>query len=90
MTANGLLQIGIYLGILVASRPLGAFAACRVSARGSTGARAGRAPRHRLSGVRRTGMTWKTYALAMLLFNALGLVVVYLLSQDVLPLNPQD
>ena len=36
-------------------------------------------------------MTWKTYAVAMLLFNALGLLVVYALQrlQGVLPLNPQ-
>ena len=36
-------------------------------------------------------MGWKTYALAMLLFNFAGLLVVYLLQrlQGVLPLNPQ-
>jgi K+-transporting ATPase ATPase A chain len=36
-------------------------------------------------------MTWKTYAIAMLLFNIVGLVAVYLLQrfQGVLPLNPQ-
>src|SRR5262249_2263372 len=36
-------------------------------------------------------MDWKRYALAMLLFNAAGLVVVYGLQrlQTVLPLNPQ-
>ena len=36
-------------------------------------------------------MNWKTYAMAMLLFNLVGLIVVYLLQrlQGVLPLNPQ-
>ena len=36
-------------------------------------------------------MGWKRYALAMLLFNLIGVVVVYLLQrlQGVLPLNPQ-
>ena len=36
-------------------------------------------------------MNWKTYAVAMLLFNLFGLIVVYLLQrvQGVLPLNPQ-
>ncbi len=36
-------------------------------------------------------MTWRTYAVAMLLFNLVGLLVVYLLQrfQGVLPLNPQ-
>jgi potassium-transporting ATPase potassium-binding subunit len=37
------------------------------------------------------GMDWRTYALAMLLFNIAGLLLVYLLQrlQGVLPLNPQ-
>ena len=36
-------------------------------------------------------MSWKTYAVAMLLFNFAGLLVVYALQrfQGVLPLNPQ-
>jgi len=47
---------------------------------------------YRLSGIDpRSEMTWKTYALAMLLFNILGLIVVYLLQrlQGTLPINPQ-
>ena len=38
-----------------------------------------------------TEMDWKTYALAMLLFNLVGLLVVYLLQrlQGILPLNPE-
>jgi K+-transporting ATPase ATPase A chain len=47
---------------------------------------------YRLSGIdSRSEMTWKTYAVAMLLFNILGLIVVYLLQrlQGLLPLNPQ-
>jgi potassium-transporting ATPase potassium-binding subunit len=37
-------------------------------------------------------MDWKTYAVAMLLFNVAGLLLVYALQrlQGVLPLNPQD
>jgi K+-transporting ATPase ATPase A chain len=37
-------------------------------------------------------MNWKTYTVAMLLFNALGMLVVYALQrlQGVLPLNPQN
>ena len=36
-------------------------------------------------------MDWKTYALAMLLFNILGLLAIYALQrfQGLLPLNPQ-
>ncbi len=39
----------------------------------------------------RAEMDWKIYAIAMLIFNALGLIVVYLLQrvQAFLPLNPQ-
>jgi len=47
---------------------------------------------YRLSGIDpQTEMTWKTYAVAMLVFNVLGLMVVYFLQrlQGFLPLNPQ-
>jgi K+-transporting ATPase ATPase A chain len=46
---------------------------------------------YRLSGVRpEQGMSWKTYAVAMMLFNILGIVIVYALQrfQAHLPLNP--
>lgn len=38
------------------------------------------------------GMTWTTYAFAALVFNALGMLVVYVLQrwQGFLPLNPQN
>jgi potassium-transporting ATPase potassium-binding subunit len=47
---------------------------------------------YRAAGVNRDDeMTWQTYALALLFFSAIGLVVVYALQrlQAVLPLNPQ-
>lgn len=47
---------------------------------------------YKIGGVNATAeMSWKTYAFAMLLFNILGLFVVYLLQrvQPLLPLNPQ-
>jgi K+-transporting ATPase ATPase A chain len=47
---------------------------------------------YRLSGIDpRAEMDWKVYAIAMLLFNMLGLIVVYLLQrlQSTLLLNPQ-
>src|SRR5574341_2235063 len=47
---------------------------------------------YRLSGGRPDEeMNWKTYAIAVMIFNVLGLIVVYLLQrlQGVLPLNPQ-
>ncbi|HKX39611.1 MAG TPA: potassium-transporting ATPase subunit KdpA, partial [Burkholderiaceae bacterium] len=47
---------------------------------------------YRLAGVdARAGMGWKGYALALLAFNALGVLAVYALQrlQGMLPLNPQ-
>ncbi|MGZ9166736.1 MAG: potassium-transporting ATPase subunit KdpA, partial [Anaerolineales bacterium] len=47
---------------------------------------------YRVSGVKpEEDMNWKTYAIAVMLFNVLGLIVVYALQrlQGVLPLNPQ-
>jgi K+-transporting ATPase ATPase A chain len=47
---------------------------------------------YRLSGIDpRIEMDWKVYALAMLVFNALGLFFTYILQrvQEFLPLNPQ-
>jgi potassium-transporting ATPase potassium-binding subunit len=47
---------------------------------------------YRISGVNPDeDMNWKTYAIAVLLFNAFGLLAVYVLQrfQAVLPLNPQ-
>ena len=47
---------------------------------------------YRISGVNpEEDMNWKVYAVAMLVFNILGLIVVYLLQrlQGFLPLNPQ-
>ncbi len=47
---------------------------------------------YRLCGTREDAdMNWKTYAIAMLLFNAVGLFAVYFLQrvQSLLPLNPQ-
>ena len=47
---------------------------------------------YRLSGIDpQSEMTWKTYAVAMLVFNIIGLIFVYSLQrlQGVLPVNPQ-
>lgn len=97
MTANGLIQIGLYLLILAAvTKPLGAYMA-RVYQRQLTllDRIFGPVERqiYRLGGVRPdVEMNWKLYALAVLLFNAAGLLVVYVLQrlQGSLPLNPQE
>jgi potassium-transporting ATPase potassium-binding subunit len=95
MTANGLLQLGFYVVVLVIlAKPLGAFMA-RVYERRPTwlDRPLGWLERlvYRLSGVRADQeMDWKVYALTMLLFNVAGLLLVYLVQrvQGVLPLNP--
>jgi len=96
VTGNGLFQLALYVVVLLAlAKPLGAYMA-RVYQNQPFGLdRAlGWLERliYRLSGVRPDQeMGWKTYALAMLLFNLAGLLAVYLLQrlQGVLPLNPQ-
>ena len=97
MTANGIFQLVLYLVVLLAlAKPLGGYMArvyegqpCRAGPRPRL-ARAARSTAWPASGPR-DEMGWKTYAVAMLLFNLAGLLVVYLLQrlQGVLPLNPQ-
>jgi potassium-transporting ATPase potassium-binding subunit len=97
MTFFDWLQIGLYLVILILLvKPLGAY-----MARVFQGERVfltrviGPVERfiYRIVGLRPDEeMDWKTYAIAMLLFNAAGLLLVYGLQrlQSALPLNPQD
>lgn len=96
MTAQGLLQVALCLGVLILLvKPLGGYMAAVYEGR-----RTFLSPvfgplerlTYRLSGVeekRETG--WKRYALGVLLFNIAGFAFVYLLQrlQGVLPLNPQ-
>ncbi|HMV27914.1 MAG TPA: potassium-transporting ATPase subunit KdpA, partial [Anaerolineales bacterium] len=93
---NTWLQLILYFGILLLLvKPLGAY-----MAKVYQGERLfldpilGHVERflYRLSGIdQRSEMTWKTYAVAMLIFNILGVITVYLLQrlQETLPLNPQ-
>ena len=97
MTANGWLQIGLYVVVLLAcAKPLGAYMAAVYEGR-ATRAQRIVGPLERLiyrgAGVDPTReMGWIEYALAMLWFNLLGALVVYALQrlQQYLPLNPQD
>lgn len=96
MNTNIGIQIGIYCAVLLLLvKPLGAYMACVFEAKPCGLERLlGGVERgiYRVSGVNpRTEMNWKTYAFAMLLFNAIGLIVVYLLQrvQHLLPLNTQ-
>ena len=96
MTAATLTLIVVLLGVLVlCMKPLGIYIANVMEGKPIWALRIG-APverfLYRASGVdAATEMGWKRYALALLLFNALGALAVYLLQrlQLWLPLNPQ-
>ena len=96
MTANGALQIAVYLLVLlVLVKPLGGYMARVYEGQPILLGRAlGWLERliYRLGGVRlHEEMGWKTYAVALLLFNCLGMLALYTLQrcQHALPLNPQ-
>jgi len=95
MSLNDYIQTGFYLLVLLLLvKPLGSYMAC-VYEGSPAGLNVWLAPIekwiYRLCGVKsEEGMSWKTYAVAMLLFNVLGILAVYLMQrlQAVLPLNP--
>ncbi|MFY4731285.1 potassium-transporting ATPase subunit KdpA, partial [Nitrospira sp. BLG_2] len=95
MTLNGFVQIAFYFVVLLALvKPLGWYMA-RVYEGQTCGLDRVVGPLerlvYRLCGVRETEeMDWKAYGIAMLLFNAMGLVALYALQrqQTFLPLNP--
>ncbi|HYB44797.1 MAG TPA: potassium-transporting ATPase subunit KdpA [Candidatus Methylomirabilis sp.] len=96
MTGNSLLQLVLYAVVLLALvKPLGAYMARVYQGQPIWLDRPlGWLERlvYRLCGVRADEeMGWKAYALAMLLFNLAGMLLVYLLQrvQGALPLNPQ-
>ena len=96
MTAQGSLQLLLYIALLVAAaKPLGIFMAAVYEGR-----RTWLTPVlgwlergiYRVAGIdEHAEGDWRRYTLAALLFNVIGFAVVYLLQrlQGVLPLNPQ-
>lgn len=96
MTANGWLQIGVFLGvILVVTKPVGIFMA-RVFEKEKTFLdpllRPVERALYRLTGVDESHeMRWTEYAIAMLLFSAVSMIVLYLMQrlQYWLPWNPE-
>src|SRR5690349_17570761 len=96
MTANGFLQIAFYLVVLLAlAKPLGAYMARVYEGAPAFLNRIG-APFERVlykaCGIEpERDMPWTEYAVALMAFNILGLLVVYALQrlQGWLPLNPQ-
>jgi K+-transporting ATPase ATPase A chain len=96
MTWQGWAQIALYFVVLLAAvKPLGSYMARVYEGQPVLLEKVfGPIERliYRLAGVKRDDDTnWKTYAIAMMVFNVAGLVVVYLLQrlQAALPLNPQ-
>jgi len=95
MTANGFLQIALFVAlVLVCVRPLGGYLV-RVLEGERTVLHPVLGPLERLiyraSGVDpRTDQHWTTYSVAMLLFNLVSLLLLYVMQriQHVLPLNP--
>lgn len=96
MTANGWLQIGVFLLLILAiTKPLGGFIA-RVFNRERTFldplARPAERLIYRLAGVdEHYEMDWKEYAAAILLFSMVSMLLLYLILrlQQWLPWNPQ-
>lgn len=96
MTGNAGIQLLIYLGLLLAAvKPLGWYMA-RVYQNQPSGTDRALAWLerfiYRFAGINaREEMTWRAYAGALLIFNLLGFIAVYLLQrlQGALPLNPQ-
>ena len=97
MSANGLLQIALFLGVLLAlTKPLGWYMARVYEGKLPVLVR-WMAPAenlfYRLCGVNREQeMRWTQYAFAVLWFSLLGVLAVYALQrlQGYLPLNPQN
>lgn len=95
MTASGLLQLALYCVLLAAlAKPLGVYMARVFQGEARlAGKIIGPVERliYRVLGIdAKQEMTWKTYALAAMLFNVIGILAVYVLqrAQGSLPGNP--
>jgi K+-transporting ATPase ATPase A chain len=89
-SAWGLLALFL-ITLLVLAWPLGRWLACLCAGRLPRWMHAAEAPMYRLAGTApEQSMGWTQYSLALLAFNALGVLAVYALQrlQGVLPLNP--
>ncbi len=97
MTASAWTEIALYFAVLIAlAKPLGWFIA-RVYAGEPCGLELVLRPvesiTYRLAGVDpKSEMSWKQYAIALLIFNWIGMIAVFALqrTQGFLPLNPQE
>ncbi|WAC71348.1 potassium-transporting ATPase subunit KdpA [Roseateles sp. SL47] len=93
MNSLATLNLVLFLGlVLLLAWPLARWITRLASGRLPAWMLAVERPFMRLAGIRPAqGMHWKQYALALLIFNFIGVLVVYGLQrfQDILPLNPQ-
>jgi potassium-transporting ATPase potassium-binding subunit len=96
MTANDFIQIGIYLVVLLLLiKPMGRYMAHVFADQPNRITRLGGGVErliYRVCGIKSDeDMSWRRYALAMLVFNVFGMLMVYLLQrvQQWLPLNPE-
>jgi potassium-transporting ATPase potassium-binding subunit len=97
MTAQGFLQIALYVGaLLLLAKPLGSYmAGVYAEERQGVTRIFGGFERllYRISAIKADqDMRWQQYAVAAIVFNLLGFIAVYALQryQDILPLNPQS
>ncbi len=97
MNVNSWIQLLIYLGMLLAlAKPLGTYMARVYEGKpGGLDRWLGWCERgiYKIAGIDpKEEMTWKHYTLAVLVFNAIGFAVVYLILrlQGMLPFNPQE
>ena len=92
MTTQAWGLLGAFLLLLVIlAWPLGRWLSAVMEGRFALGSRI-ESPLYRLAGVQpQVQMSWLQYALALILFNSLGLLTVYALQrlQGMLPFNPQ-
>jgi K+-transporting ATPase ATPase A chain len=92
MAASAFLLIASYLMLLmILARPLGSGLARLIDDRPLAGVAGFERLFWRASGVASESMSWRSYLLAILLFNLGGLIllIVMLMTQASLPLNPQ-
>jgi K+-transporting ATPase ATPase A chain len=96
MTANDFIQIGIYLVVLLLLvKPMGRYMTHVFDDHPNRITRLGGGVErfiYRICGIKTAeDMGWKQYAIAMLIFNVFGMLMVYMLQrvQQWLPLNPE-
>ena len=97
MNANMLIQYGLYFAvILLLTKPMGMFLASVMEGKTPLLNKIGGPVEHllyKLGGINpKAEMDWKKYTIALLVFNTLGILVLFLLQrlQFSLPLNPQQ